>query len=347
MKKQHAYAILSLCFGIISLSSCDKNSDSTTPATPKSPSVLYVSNAEVTAGAKNLQLLSPADSTVLTPSVELANGASDGNGVVFSPEKNLLFQVSRAQKSIRVYSNASSILAASLPVSVITDASLSSGRELAYDATNDILYVANNTDSTLRVYDKASTLNGNVTGKKLKLTGEPWGIHFDKDNNRLMVLIDKSAMRIEFFNNPSSLAAGTVTPTLKFFINGSQTNGVTARLHGITYSKKRDILLVTEIGNATGTNFATDGGIYIIEEVAKISNNSSVLATRTIFGSNTGLGNPVDIAFDDRDNKGLIYVAEKANKKIQVFKLSDNGNVAPTRSYISTLSPEAIHLNAQ
>ncbi|MBK6992750.1 MAG: hypothetical protein IPH34_13405 [Chitinophagaceae bacterium] len=34
------------------------------------------------------------------------------------------------------------------------------------------------------------------------------------------------------------------------------------------------------------------------------------------------VGNPVDIAFDDRNNKSLIYIAEKANKNFN-FKLSD------------------------
>ncbi|MBC7903813.1 MAG: hypothetical protein H7Y27_10330, partial [Gemmatimonadaceae bacterium] len=58
-------------------------------------------------------------------------------------------------------------------------------------------------------------------------------------------------------------------------------------------------------------------------------------------------GNPVDIAFDDRANKGLIYVAEKANKRILVFKLADNGNVAPTVTTTVTTLPEAIFLDAR
>ncbi|MEO6673553.1 MAG: hypothetical protein ABIN93_08985 [Ginsengibacter sp.] len=59
------------------------------------------------------------------------------------------------------------------------------------------------------------------------------------------------------------------------------------------------------------------------------------------------LGNPVDIAFDERDNKKLIYIAEKANKKILVFKLSDNGNAAPATIISTTRLPEDIFLDAR
>lgn len=344
MKK--SFLLFTLCGfgGIIFLSACLKNSDAQ-PLEIFKVSTLFVSNAETTVNAKNLQLFKPADSTVLVPKFELNNGAQDANGVLFVASKNFLFQVSRAQKSIRLYTNASTLFEASLPNNIIIDSTLSSGREIAYDETNDALFVANNTDSTIRVYEKVSTLNGKYVGKKLKLSGEPWGITYDKKNNRLFVVMDKNALRIEIYNNPSGIAAGKVTASLRFFINGYKINGATARLHGIAYSSQRDMLFVTEIGNASGTNFDKDGGIYIIDKVSKITNNSSILANRAIYGSNTGLGNPVDIAIDDRNIKGFIYVAEKANKKILVFGFGDNGNVAPIRGYTSTFSPEAIDID--
>ena len=124
-------------------------------------------------------------------------------------------------------------------------------------------------------------------------------------------------------------------------------------LHGLTYSAKLDVLIVTEIGEAaapmipdpTKPPFNADGGIYIIEGAkAKLTAGGNVTASRVIYGANTMLGNPVDVAFDDRDNKSLIYIAEKANKRISVFKLTDTGNIAPTISTTVTTSPEAVFL---
>jgi hypothetical protein len=73
----------------------------------------------------------------------------------------------------------------------------------------------------------------------------------------------------------------------------------------------------------------------------------AVSPTTTIKGLNTGLGNPVDIAWDDRTTKDLIYVAEKAGRKILTFKYSDNGNAKPSAIAILTSSPEAIFLDAR
>lgn len=343
MKKPLLRFAILICFGTVFLSACFKKSDFE-PVLMTTTARLFISNSESASGAFNLQIIKAADSTVLLPSLQINNGAQDGNGILFVPTKNILFQLSRAQRSIRVYTSANTLFEASLPTNIILDSTLTSGREIAYDANNDVLFVANNTDSTLRVYEKVSTLNGKYVSKKLKLSAEPWGIVFDKTQNRLFVVMDKNALRVEVFNNPSGRAIGRIIPDLRFFINGYKTNGVSARLHGIAYAPQRDMLFVTEIGNASGNNFNKDGGIYIIEKVSRITNNSSILATRTIYGPNTELGNPVDIAIDERNTKGFIYVAEKANKKILVFGFGDNGNVSPIRDYTSSFSPEAIDI---
>jgi hypothetical protein len=76
--------------------------------------------------------------------------------------------------------------------------------------------------------------------------------------------------------------------------------------------------------------------------------DSLITPTRTISGINTGLGNPVDVAWDTRDGKDLIYVAEKANQKILVFKFPDDGNATPSRTTAKLpSSPEGIYLDAR
>lgn len=341
-----SFAILSLTSFLLS---CDKDD---TPATPISR--LYVSTADTDPAVQNLEIYDPAD--VTTPTVTpVATGTKDGNGIIVDVSANILFQVSRAAKSVSIFSNASTLSGSPTPTATFTDASLSSGREAAYDKNNNTLFIANNSDSTIRVYNNASNLSGAVTGKVLKISGQPWGIHFDVAGNRLLVLMDLAAMRIEVYNNPSSIAAGVVTSNAVLNIT-DRPNGGKSRLHGLTYSSTQNVLLITEIGEAaapgvpdvTKPAFNADGGIYIIENAAsKLSAGGNIAANRVIYGASTMLGNPVDIAFDDRNNKSLIYIAEKANKRILTFKLTDNGNVAPTTTFITTRLPEDIFLDAR
>ena len=343
--------VLSVSSLLFVLASCDKNDD---PA-PSPESKLFVSNADTDPSIPNLEVYSNADMANMGTSIRIASGAKDGNGVVYDAGKNMLFQAGRTARTIYYFNNASSLTAASTPSGSFTDASLSSARELAYDNNSNTLFVANNTDSSIRIYPNASSASGNVTGRVVKLSAQPWGIFYDGSNNRLLVLMDNAAMRIEVFNNPSALTAGIVTPNATLNIS-DRPNGGKSRLHGLTYSSRLDVLVVTEIGEAaapavvdlTKPAFNADGGIYIIEGArAKLTAGGSVSANRVIYGSSTMLGNPVDVALDDRDNKGLIYIAEKANKKLLVFKLSDNGNVAPTTTTNVTTLPEAIHLHTR
>lgn len=341
------YAILFI--SSFTFMSCDKDDDNP-PATPVSR--LFVSNADTDPATPNLEIYDPADASSFVASVKIASGAKDGNGVVYDDSKNILFQAGRTAKTIYYFNNANSLTTTATPSGSFTDASLSSARDIVYDNTNNTLIVANNSDSTLRIYTNASTATGNVTGRVVKLSGQPWGLFFDQPNNRLLVLMDLAAMRIEVFNNPSALPAGIATSNSTMNIS-DRPNAAKSRLHGLTYSSKLDVLIVTEIGEAVAPlipdpskpAFNADGGIYIIEGAkAKLTAGGNVTANRVIYGANTMLGNPVDVAFDDRDNKRLIYIAEKANKKILIFKLTDSGNVAPTTSTTVTTAPEAVYL---
>ncbi|MFC5283729.1 YncE family protein [Pedobacter alpinus] len=318
---------------------CKKN-DTDPIANPVSR--LFVSNADLT--NPNLSVYSPADGATLPSPMQVNTSAPDGNGVVYDAASNVGFQVSRQDKTIKKFT-VSSTGEVTVTGSFV-DATLTSGRDAAYDAANKTLYVASNTDSKIFVYANAPALTGSVTANKVfTLDGQPWGLDFA--NGSLMVLIDLDRKEIQLFKNVNSIATGTVTPSNKITIPAA------TRLHGLVYDAASDLLLVTEIGAATASPLAipafnADGGIYIIEgAMAKFTANAAVTANRTIFGSNTMMGNPVDITFDARAGKKLIYVAEKANKKILVFKLTDNGNVAPTTSATVTTLPESIFLDAR
>lgn len=337
MKKRIILQVLYL-LPLLILSACTK--DDNEPMPQSTVSRLYVSNADTDAAVPNTIIFDPADQTVFTQPYKFDSKLPDGNGILFNPFSGTVFQVSRKNKNIRTFKvNTDGSLASA---NSFVDEGLLSAREMAYDRTRDVLYVSSNIDSAIYVYTKASTLTGTVAAfKKLKLNGQPWGIHLD--NNRLFVVIDLARAEVQLFEEVSELAVGNISPSKRITISGA------TRLHGITYSADRDVLLLTDIAEANAAGFDTDGAIYIVKDaVAQFTaGGKSVSPSSTIKGLNTGLGNPVDIAWDDRTTKDLIYIAEKAGRKILTFKYADNGNVKPSVTAVLTSSPEAIFLDAR
>ncbi|MEJ7691393.1 hypothetical protein [Daejeonella sp.] len=328
--------ILSAFFLIsaILFSGCTK--DDNEPLPQSTVSRLYVSNADTDASVMSTVIFDPADGATLDNPDKFDTKLPDGNGIVFDAYSGTVFQVSRQAKNIRTFT-VKTDGSLTQKASFIDDA-LTSAREIAFDRVRKTLYVASNSDSALYVYVGVDTIAGSARAtKKLKLSGQPWGIHLQDDN--LFVVMDQGRVEVQLFEKASSLQVGTVAPTKKITIAGAM------RLHGITYSSARDALILTDIGAAASNS---DGAIYIITGVAaKFTAGGPVTPTTIISGAATGLGNPVDVAWDTRIDKDLIYVAEKANKRILVFKFLDKNNVTPFRTATLSSSPEAIYLDAR
>lgn len=328
-----------ICFlSSLIFSSCVKDDNE---AMPKSTvSRLYVSNADTDASVNNTLIFDPANQAKFSEPYKFNSQLPDGNGILFDPYSGVVYQVSRVNKNIKTFkvnTDGSLVLKSSF-----IHEGLLSAREIAFDRSRDILYISSNIDSAIYVYNKVSTLKDIVLAdKKLKLNGEPWGIHLD--NDRLFVVIDQTRAEVQLFESASALAVGQILPTKKITVSGAR------RLHGITYSSSRDVLILTDIAEATATGFDTDGSIHIITDAnSKFTESGSPIApSRTIRGALTGLGNPVDVAWDDREGKDLIYIAEKARRKILVFNYSATGNIAPSVIADLSSSPEAIYLDAR
>ncbi len=317
-------------------SGCAK--DDNEPLPQSTVSRLYVSNADTDASVMSTMIFDPADGTKLEKPYTFDSKLPDGNGIFFDPYSGTVFQVSRQAKNVKTFTvNADGTLTNRAS---FIDEGLLSAREIAFDRTRKSLYVSSNIDSAIYVYNGIDTISGSgKASKKLKLrAGQPWGIHLENDN--LFVVLDQDKIEVQLYETASALVVGTLDPTKKILISGAK------RLHGITYSSAKDVLILTDIGDANST---TDGTIYIIDGALSkfTAGGAAVTPTRIIRGQATNLGNPVDIAFDSRSGKDLIYVAEKANKRILVFKLTDNGNVAPSVTGVLSSSPEAIYLDAR
>ncbi|WP_291404140.1 hypothetical protein [Daejeonella sp.] len=336
--KKFIYISFTILFTLFIQYSCTVDENEAMPQS--SISRLYVSISTIDASVNNTLIFDAANPTTLSEPYKFDSKLPDANGIIFNPYSGTVFQVSRKNKNIRTFkvntdgslTNANSFV----------DEGLLSAREMAYDRNRDVLYLSSNIDSAIYVYTKASTLTGTVSAfKKLKLNGQPWGIHLD--NNRLFVVIGLSRNEVQLFENVSELAVGNIVPSKKITINGAN------NLHGITYSATRDVLLLTDIAISSGGGFDSDGVIYKISNVSTqfTASGKVVNPNGIIKGLNTNLGNPVDITWDDREDKNFIYVAEKANRKILIFKYTDVGDVKPLIFSNLENSPEAIFLDAR
>ncbi len=301
---------------------------------------LYVSNADTDASVANTLIFDPADQSTFKDPYSFNSALPDGNGIFFDPFSGTVFQVSRRSKNVKSFKvNTDGTLTNK---NSFTDEGLLSARGMAFDRSRNTLYISSSADSAIYVYNDALTLTGAVSAdKKLKLNGQPWGIHLD--NDRLFVVIDQERTEVQLFEGASSLVIGAINPTKKITVAGA------VRLHGIKYSPGRNTMILTDIGDPLLTGFNTDGAVYILQGIdAKFTQPGNLVTPdRTIRGLNTGLGNPVDVAWDSREGKDLIYIAEKANRKILVFKFTDSGNVAPSPFSNLSSSPEALYLDAR
>jgi DNA-binding beta-propeller fold protein YncE len=254
--------------------------------------------------------------------------------VIYDNVSNFGFQIGMLNKTIRTFSiNTDGTLRI---LNSFRDSTLMDGRGIAYNRAANQLYVSSSTDSLIHVYNNASNKTGNIIAERqLKLTSQPWGLFYE--DGKLLVVADLEVKKILVLDNIASRTTATVTAEL--------TVPSAARLHGITYSTKKDLLILTAIGEASSNS---DGAIYIFEGIkAQLSSNTSISPSKTITGPSTQLGNPVDVTFDDREGKDILYVAEQANSKILGFKLTNDGNVAPYLNASVNTPPESVWVDAR
>ena len=117
-----------------------------------------------------------------------------------------------------------------------------------------------------------------------------------------------------FFSNPN----GSILPTKRVTIEGL------VRTHGITFSAADNRMILTDVGSATSDS---DGGIIVINDfsskIAATPNMGTITMANQVrvYGPNSSLGNPVDVAYDNVTNN--IFIAERLNAggKVLTFAL--------------------------
>lgn len=153
----------------------------------------------------------------------------------------------------------------------------------------------------------------------------PWDAAYDDATDTLYVAFTNGTIGV-YDDFAAEFVAGTATGVADRTISP---NGLD-NSHGIVITG--NTLIVSDVGPLTSNadaGFDTDGEIYIIPNASTA--NGALDASVVISGSNTLLGNPVDIDLQNGD----LRVAEKANGGGQILVFtsiltSPGGNIAPT-----------------
>jgi len=148
-----------------------------------------------------------------------------------------------------------------------------------------------------------------------------WGIHLN--SNQLFAIVDNSSDVAIFENIFNQMDGATIASNMTVTIENM------IRTHGITYVAATDMMLLTDVGEAS---LAGDGAVVKVSNWSTVSADGTVSAAEQIrlAGGTSLLGNPVDIAYDNMNN--TIYVAERANGGGRVLGFANpvaSGGAAP------------------
>ena len=253
--------------------------------------------------------------------------AQDADGIFYNEESDLLYQLNRTDNVINVYGNVlANITAGNQPeLLAMSTSDFTNGREIA---------VAGN---KLIVAQDASDVNGNqnrliiysLDGSNISLLNSfdvnfnLWGIHLDGPN--LFAIVDNSN-QVALFNDVFDITTTVAEPDFVFAVDGL------VRTHGIHYQEDVDIMLLTDVGEASS---ADDGAFVVINDFSNASLDGVVDMTEQVRveGELSLLGNPVDIVLDNENMS--IYIAERANAggRLLSFDIpTESGDLMPNFS---------------
>ena len=137
-----------------------------------------------------------------------------------------------------------------------------------------------------------------------------WGLEWD--GSTLLAVKDLSDSVAVFEGFDQAQDSDLLQPTYYFRVEGL------TRTHGITFARDDDVLILTDIGAAGGPGSDADGAFHFVREwrgtarsAAKTTGVLGLDRQVRVAGAATLLGNPVDVAYDDDNNR--VYIAERVN----------------------------------
>tara|TARA_R110002051_G_scaffold265288_1_gene325203 strand:- start:212 stop:2311 length:2100 start_codon:yes stop_codon:yes gene_type:complete len=290
------------------------------PVTPGRRAELYVTNTN-SADPSIFKYSISGDSLVT-----FTTTSTDAEGIYYDANSDLLVQASAMPTGVlQAFSGTSTLDTSTLTSSFTSSADLTAPREIAVIGNNYV--VSDNTNNTFYVY----TLNGSSfsLSATVDIQFPVWGIAFR--GNDLYAVVDgpgsnELAVFEDFITNATT---GTLNPSKRVTIEGI------VRTHGLTYDGTDDVLIMTDIGSAADAN--NDGGFHVIADFSTkfdALSDGEVLPLSMqirVAGSNTTMGNPIDVAYDSETD--AIYISEVGNGKVLGFTdIGSGGNISPSFS---------------
>lgn len=317
-----------LFIAVLTASILSCNNDDDMPSTIPVESEFKLVTASNTSGRVTVSDLSQSIPSVMSFMIP----STDADGVYYDSDLDEIILASRTNNVLEVYGNVDNAMmnaSSSLSLSYSSASNFNNPREIAVSGNKVVVTqdqnAANSNTNKLLVYQKTS--NGFTLLNDYTVDFKNWGIFLD--GNTLYATADLTG-DIIVFENFFSNVNGNITPTKRITIEGL------VRTHGIFYSVKDNRMVLTDVGSATSDN---DGGFIVINNFSSIVSSTPNLGTISmsnqirVYGPNSSLGNPVDIAYDYETNN--IFVAErlKDGGKLLTFSMpSTNSDMMPISS---------------
>ncbi|MCK7591106.1 hypothetical protein M0G43_11015 [Subsaxibacter sp. CAU 1640] len=328
MKTLNSIKLLSLLMVIsIASFSCSNDDDSGNQNPEPSMTRLFTSNNS----NGNITYYDVTDFSNITTTTLLTTSTA-ADGIFYDPNGDVVLQASRSGLNLEAFTDISALTTnTAITANIIGSADMQSPRETA--VSGNIVVVADNADvdgDTNTPDGRFYVYQSNGTQFTLRNTitvdFKVWGITFI--GNDLYAVVDADnelAVFNNFLNNTSNTA---LSASKRVVVEGI------VRTHGLTYDSSNGTMIMTDIGDAANTQ--DDGGFHVISNfIAKFSavSNGGTLAVGQqvrVAGSNTLMGNPVDVAYDA--STGTVFIAEAGNGggRILAFNnIGTGGNLSP------------------
>ena len=174
----------------------------------------------------------------------------------------------------------------------------------------------------------------------IPLANAAWDIKYDTANDRLYAALTNGTLAI--FDNFSADLSASATASRTLTPVDAMDTQVSANFHGIDFiGGSSNTVIVSDVGAITaGDGARDDGALFVFTDDGMVDGNVAPADYRRVAGTDTLLGNPVDLIQVD----GVVLVAEKANNQILAFNTvatEGSGNVEPDFNLANT-APESL-----
>lgn len=339
---------LIVVFSVLMVASCERDDDE--PIAPTRPiSRLYISTSDYQINTdlipyRNIFVVDPADEDDFSSiSTDHPSGSRGGAGILFSPELQRVLQASvnrptpdERDTSIQIIEiNADNGQVGGNRSGRVVSDLLTNIKGMAYHSDTDYLFLVNaSTTPFLYGYQRPRARNNPaLPDAMVSLTGiQPHAMLIrdldlsdaNKRNITYITTVEENGKILGYNELPNNLL-NRLTDTLRTDISPNFTLTVAgaANLLGMSYSPALDLLVMTDYDSNN------QGRILFFDDFSSYTSNASLTPSRIISGSSTLLKNPVDIEIDGREHAKYIYVADRTERSVLRFLITDQGNVAP------------------